>query len=612
MRCIPVALALILCAFATTTSAQQARAQQTMISHGPILGRLSHDGVGVWARTSRPAVFHVHYGTSPERLDQAAQASSTSVANDNTGWVHLRGLKPNTKYYYRVDPAGGADGPGGSFRTLPHAGQYRDPQLNPKSLFNFRFEFACGNNQTPGQGAGSNGPAFKTMLDQLRDKVHFSIQNGDWLYEDRRDYSPDAWRRQVGIALQETPRVVNIAPTIVGVWENYKVYLERGANLSAYHRHVPTFFTFDDHEILNDVWGAGSPGLRDRRAVFRDIGVRAWYDYLGWSNPLGFSQSIHFGKARLAAGSDVLFDSEADFTRLDRRQAGNLHVHWGSVTAGVNDNDLDDVGGDVNARVYEIVDVLDSHRLKIRPAATADGTPSYSIGRRSYYKIRVSNCDFFVLDTRTHRQMHDVRQPDKPGLSMLGRQQKQWLLEGMRDSDAEFMFVVSSVNFMVPHVGGGKVRATNKDDAWTVFLDEREQLIQAWDALGKPVFVLTGDLHNSFAIKITDRVWEFASGPHNSNNHWYTDEGDRPASGPFQYGPRKCDIRWSTFFRNDIPRANLQYPTYCVVQVNNVFNNPKELGQERWVAFPRPQVVFQYYDGRTGELSYAEAIGAGP
>ncbi|MGH9338217.1 MAG: hypothetical protein ACRD1R_01160, partial [Acidobacteriota bacterium] len=40
--------------------------------------------------------------------------------------------------------------------------------------------------------------------------------------------------------------------------------------------------------------------------------------------------------------------------------------------------------------------------------------------------------------------------------------------------DADFIFVVSSVNFMVPHVGGGAVRAENKDDAWTVFFDGPE------------------------------------------------------------------------------------------------------------------------------------------
>jgi hypothetical protein len=193
---------------------------------------------------------------------------------------------------------------------------------------------------------------------------------------------------------------------------------------------------------------------------------------------------------------------------------------------------------------------------------------------------------------------------------MLGKPQKEWLMEEMKKSDADFFFVVSSVNFMVPHVGGGAVRGQNKDDAWTVFLDEREQLIRFWDGLGRPVFVLTGDLHNSFAIKITDRVWEFASGPHNSQNHIARDEGGRPASGVFDSRGRKCDIRWSSYFLDDIPRDELRHPLYCVVQVNNVFNSPRKLGDKRWVAFPRPQVVFQFYDGRTGELRYAEAVTA--
>jgi hypothetical protein len=58
----------------------------------------------------------------------------------------------------------------------------------------------------------------------------------------------------------------------------------------------------------------------------------------------------------------------------------------------------------------------------------------------------------------------------------------------------------------------------------------------------------------------------------------------------------------------DIPRTQRLYPYYCIVQVNNVANNPLQLGGERWVAYPQPQVVFQFFNGRTGELEYAEAI----
>jgi hypothetical protein len=165
---------------------------------------------------------------------------------------------------------------------------------------------------------------------------------------------------------------------------------------------------------------------------------------------------------------------------------------------------------------------------------------------------------------------------------------------------------------MVPHVGSGggsdKQATIKKDDAWTVFLKEREELIEFWDGLDKGVFVLTGDLHNSFAIKITDNVYEFASGPHNSINHApMKDEGGRPSNGKFKYGPRACDIRWSSYAMEDIPRAHRTFPHYCVVQINNVFNNPVERGGERWFAFPHPQVIFHFHDALTGDLRYSES-----
>jgi alkaline phosphatase D len=574
------------------------------ITHGPILGGVGPTHVRVWARTERPGSFQVRYGPAPDKLNETSLVVETRLEHDNTGWIQLENLKPDTKYWYQV---GG--GLGGSFRTLPDTDALRDQALNPKGLFNLQFEFACGNNQTPGRSLGPDVPAFKTMLEKLQNRIHFAILNGDWLYEDRREHTVAQWSKQVGLGKQQPPRVVQDAPTIVGVWENYKVYLERGKNLAAWHRKVPSFFTFDDHEILNDVWGAGEPGVKERRAVFRDIGVQAWYDYLGWANPTHFTQPIRFGRAALA--KDLLTDPAADFSTLNLKEMTTLHVHWDKPTEGVDDNALDDEApGNPNSGVYGIREVVDKHRLRLHPPAAADSEVRYSIGRRSYYKVRAANCELFMLDTRSHREMHDTGNRAKKGLSMLGKEQKDWLMDGMKKSDADFLFVVSSVNLMVPHVGGGAVRAKNKDDAWTAFLDEREQLIRFWDSLGKPVFVLTGDLHNSFAIKITDRVWEFASGPHNSQNHLAKDEGGRPENGIYDSFGRPCDIRWSSYFRDDVPREQARQPFYCVVQVNNVYDNPLRESQTRWVAYPRPHVVFQYYDGFTGALRYAETVQA--
>ena len=590
---------------------QSARAERDPIrlTHGPMLGHATATSVRVWGRTSDPGFFSVRYGIDPERLTQTSARAATSLDHDNTGVAILSDLLADTRYHYQLIVNGRPHGLPGSFRTLPSATASRHPEHNPAGLFNFRFQIGSCANQNPLHGLGHRSPTYEHLNRDWAEKVHFHIMNGDWLYEELREHPPEAWRLTQGIA--ELPPVVQTMPSVVGVWENYKLYLERGVELAKWHRRVPSYFTFDDHELVNDIWGAAEAGKRHRRTVFRDIGTYAWYDYLGWANPMQHPHPLHFGRGQMQAGSDLLVDPATDFTALPLAEMLNLHVHWGTKEAGTNDMQYDNDDGHANSYVYNIAEVVDSHTLRLHMPAKVTDHVSYSIGRRSYGKFRVANCEFFVLDTRGDRDMHDVRQRDKPGVSMLGKAQREWLLQGMKASDADFFFVISTVPFMIPHSGAGgvEVDTENKEEAWTGFFDERETLINAWDRLGKKVFVMTGDLHNSFAIRVTDNVWEFCCGPHNSVNHVpKLDESDRPATGTFQFGPRACDIRWSSYILPDVPRLERLYPHFCVVQVNNVFNMPQKLGDKRLVAYPHPQVIFQYYDGRTGELDYAEAI----
>jgi len=455
------------------------------------------------------------------------------------------------------------------------------------------------------------------MLDEISDKINFAILNGDWLYEKERDYSPESWYKQVGITAEEKPEVVKYTPKIVGVWENYKSYMDRGHNLAEWHKVVPSFYTIDDHEIYDNTYGCGEIGRVNHKVVYRDVAVQAWHDYIAWSNPTEFTQGIHLGKAKLKANSDLLVDSEADFTKLDLAQAATLHVHWGGPYDGMRRIPSGTKPGNPNSGVYEIVEVVDAHTLKISPTPKKKGNPVYSIGRRSYSKQRISNAELFLLDIRSHQDMHDVSNPNKPGISIMGKEQKEWLKREMANSDAEFFFIVSSVNFTVPHEGGtggskadGKPGQGGRDDAWTSYIEERKEMIDFWGSLNKPVFLMTGDLHNSFAVQVTDRVWEFASGPHNSRNHALGAEGNRPVNGPFNSRGRDVDIKWSTAINNDVPPGLRYTPSYCVVQVNNCYNNPVEEGKDRWVPFPVPHVIFQYYNGLTGDLLYAETIHA--
>ncbi len=586
------------------------------ITHGPVLGRPGSDKMTVWVRTSSPTGFRVRYGTHPDRLNQVSGEAVTKLAHDNCGVVPLTDLKPKTRYFYQVDTVPpSAKQRSGSFRTLPDAASFRHDVHNPRGLFNFQFEFGCGNNQRHAGELKVPLKTYETMNRLHLNDTDFAILNGDWLYEEKREFTVAQWQAQTRTPDHAVPDILKLSPAVAGVWENYKLYWDRAPHVRRWHAHVPSFFTVDDHEIINDVYGTATPGFQDRRAVFRDPAIRAWYDYLAWSNPQAFDRPAHYGRSTLIEGADVLVDPDTDFKAIPLDEMANLHVHFGGESAGVLRPEPDVALGNPNFGVYQITEVIDNHRVRISPPARASGPCVYSIGRRTYGKFRIANCEFYLLDTRSHRDLHDVTQPNDPQRSMLGKRQLDWLLTSMDQSDADFFFVVSTVNFMVPHIGSGAAnldpgRSAAKDDAWTVFLHEREKLIKHWtNKTRKPVFVLTGDLHTSFAIKVTDNVWEFASGPHNSPNHRSEiDAGGLPTQGRFQYGPRACEVRWSSHTLSDIPRKHRRFPTYCVVQVVNVFDNAKSPADPRWVAYPRPYVIFKYHDGRDGSLKYAETI----
>ena len=300
------------------------------------------------------------------------------------------------------------------------------------------------------------------------------------------------------------PRITELAKGIAGVWNNYKIYLDGSEALANFYREVPLFVSLDDHEILNDVTGSGQTGFRIdargkpwqedmsrddlqndvERAVFRDPAVAAWRDYVGWSNPnIGNQQPSHFGAASVRTGTNILTDPKADFSKLDLKKASNLHVLWGFGNTGV----------------YKIARVIDRHRIEIEPSFTISEDVRYSIGSNLWSSFRVSNADFFLLDTRSNRTLHNKNNLADPTTSMLGSQQKQWLINALKKSDADFIFIVSSVNLAVPHDNGawyGKGSGgAGKDDGWTAQLHERGELLKVAEALGKPVFFLTGDLH---------------------------------------------------------------------------------------------------------------------
>jgi len=555
--------------------------QASGLTHGPMLGRPTATSMRVWVRTAKPSRFRVVFGTSLP-LDQSSPSVSgrTVAENDNTGHADLAGLKANTRYYYGIildgrlaDTRMDFDQPWPSFRTLPDANSYRDELNNPRGLFNFAFSIGCGGCQDPVKSGGQYGsPAsFANILKQHGDELVFHFNNGDYIYEELRDGQLSGYRN------------------------NYKLYLSRGRSMANLFRYLPTVFTFDDHEMDRETGGFTEVGLKKGPWLGRDVPLRAWSEYAGWANyDSPYRAPLRFGTATVQKGRDVLFDPKADFSTLDFKKISSIHVRPENTNAGV----------------YAPVEVLDKNRLRVRPAFEADEQCGYSIGTHHFYDWRIGNCHFFALDCRSERTQYTLKRQRDPAQVMLGPVQHKWLIDGVRSTDAQFVFVISSVPWVMPHTGYHVRRTLDpKGDSFVMFLKEREMLLDTFDSLDKPVLILTGDVHNSFAIQVTDNVWEFMCGPLNSAAHPIGTAGKPAFGGWYDSAGRKVKIKWVAGFPDNVHYTRLHGTYYTVVQVNNVLKSGRPDGPGyQWVAYDSPQVVVRFHDGYTGKLVYAEGI----
>lgn len=600
------------------------------ITHGPMLGTVTATSVRVWIRTRRPARFEVLYALH-ENLNDAQKSAvcQTEWAQDCAGWLELRGLEPGRRYYYAILVDGviadtRLSGVLASFRTLKDAAAYRHSELNPDGLFNFAFEVGSCNDQSWRTTRQNLPPTYAVMRRKLAGRIDFQILNGDWIYEDGRDVTAEQWAASNQI--KKLPRAVQLATGLTGVWENYKRYLDACPDLSYFYRETPMFVTLDDHEILNDVTGTGQSGFRTdargkpfqkdiasrtdfdsevERAVFRDPAEAAWEDYVGWTVPSnGARQRPRFGQTSVKVGSTILTDRKADFTTLDPSQTSNLHILWGFGNTGV----------------YDIVEVLGPHELRLKEPFNVTETVTYSIGNQRFARFSVGNSDFFLLDARSNRTAAGSDASGKKRTDrLLGAVQKVWLHKELKSSQAQFLFIVSPVNVVLAHDNGAwygqGTFSEAKNDGWVSELEERAELLAIAESLGRPVIFLSADLHRSFMARIAPGVYDVGTGPHSSRVHRLGDSGGAPPNGWYQSGDRLVNILWSSAqYRNDSNRDDRRpgndWPIYTVVRVNNAYNVPDEKGADRWIAYPEPQLVFEFYDGFTGELVWANSVSA--
>ncbi len=574
------------------------------LTHGPCVGTPTDHSVRIWIRTKDAIEFDVVYDPRlPLGVASPKVSGRTDAGRDNTGVVELDGLQPNTRYYYAVrigeyfaDLRLDYDDPWPSFRTLPDGSACVDSTNNPRGLFNLNFSVGCCASQDPFRSGGQYGspPAFDTLLRQHGDEIAFHIMNGDTIYEELRDGTRE------------------------GVRANYRLYWQRGRSWARLIRNVPMLFTYDDHEIGWDIHGCGQIGRGAGKWLIRDPGVSVWNEYCGWASyPEPHRGTVRFGTAQFATGSPRLHDPAADFSTLDLKTVSTLHID--PYTPGMEGEKLIHKSKKefhANAGVYAIRSVVDPRTLELDRPVASEGSASYSIGTHHWYDWQVGNCHLFALDTRGERTQPNFQDYRDPTRFILGPAQKQWLLDGVENSPADFVFIICPDPFVIQHTAfhvdperGG----VPKGDGFSSFVHEREELIERFDRLDKPVLILTGDVHASASVQITDNVWEMMCGPMGSTNHpiGTCGGGTMPFGGRWESMGRPVHVKWIGTFPDNVNYSRLRQPYYAVVQVNNVSRSPKPAGAGyQWIAYDSPQVVVRWHDGYTGRLVYAEGISA--
>jgi alkaline phosphatase D len=227
------------------------------LSHGMQAGDVDATSGMIWARSDRPARLHVQVATTESFKDAVRVASlDARPARDLTVKHLLVDLPPDQTIFYRL-----------RFANLSYTGTKSQALVGrfrtaPVSRRNVRFVWS---GDTAGQGWGINTDdgGMKTYATMARHDPDFFIHSGDTIYADG-PIKPEVQLSGGGVwknIVQDG--VGKVAETIEEFRGRFKYNL-LDENLRAFNAQVPTYFQWDDHDVI-DNWSPGKDLKADDR-----------------------------------------------------------------------------------------------------------------------------------------------------------------------------------------------------------------------------------------------------------------------------------------------------------------------------------------------------------
>lgn len=238
-------------------------AARPQITHGVQSGDIAHDSGMIWARTDRPAMMHIDVATT-ESFSDAIRLPPTAALPGQDFSVKrlLSDLPADQQIFYRVQFSDLSDA---KALSEPVTGQFRTAPRQTRSV---RFAWS---GDTAGQGWGidTDQGGMATYATMEGHEPEFFIHSGDTIYADgpiaAQAEMPDGgtWNNLV------TEGVEKVAESIDEFRGRWKYNL-LDTHVQAFNQKVPTFYQWDDHEVVNN-WSAAKDLSTDDRYTEKSV-----------------------------------------------------------------------------------------------------------------------------------------------------------------------------------------------------------------------------------------------------------------------------------------------------------------------------------------------------
>lgn len=252
------------CAASLAMPALSRAASRPIFTHGVQSGDVDTASGMIWTRTDRPSRVMMEVSTTESFANARQLTPMDAIPNsDFTVKRLIDGLPSGQDIFYRFVAADLSDI---NVRSEPITGQFRTA---PTSRRNVRFAWS---GDTAGQGWGIDDDGMRTYATMAQHKPDFFIHSGDTIYADgpmQDEVEKDGqliWKNTT--LIDEKRKVAETLDEFRGQWK----YNMMDDHVRAMNAVCPTFFQWDDHEVVNN-WSDAKDLISDDRYTEKSVHV---------------------------------------------------------------------------------------------------------------------------------------------------------------------------------------------------------------------------------------------------------------------------------------------------------------------------------------------------